>query len=488
MVEENFTFFYENSSSLIRCRFALMLGYYADNLFVRSPDHFTQMIQFLIKGLSMEGEEKALSLQCADALKSIISDQDMVVRLEVFINKLFPYLTQMVAAMKLPSFFDILTSIIKSYATAIDTSVIRLLEALVARVEAETKTLRAKGERLNLTINLCWNVIRTICDEDSFFPEYLDAIENALLPAFNYLVDPMHVSFDDDMIMTIMSLIRTRQDVSDNMAKIFPHLQKYYEKHKGVFGGLLQTLNYYMLYGKARFTADKSWIEIVLKMAHSSLFSTYPPIETNNTEGAILCQMILQTIGGGALDPYIPPFLLEVLKRLESGPSSDFLTRQLYNVFLCAVCNNGPLTLSAVAAQGKLDLLIDNIIKDSRQYKLAYDRKVLVVGFANILVQDSLPPSLAKRQPQLLDVIVATLQTESAEETKKLLKVDKKAIAIEDNGGSGDSSESDKEEETMMATEEKKPRSGDSDEESDDELSRDPLEAVSESSCTISLG
>eukprot|EP01022_Parablepharisma_sp_SALTPOND_P004337 TRINITY_DN120113_c2_g1_i1.p1 TRINITY_DN120113_c2_g1~~TRINITY_DN120113_c2_g1_i1.p1 ORF type:complete len:870 (+),score=95.57 TRINITY_DN120113_c2_g1_i1:4814-7423(+) len=461
VLTENFSVVFDTPSPLIRCRAALMLGYYADNLFQQDHGLFVRTIEFLIKGLSLEKEEKAFSLQCSDTLKSVIADQDMVSRIEAFVNRLFPYLSSMINKMEVPTFFDILMTIISSYAEAIDASIIQLLDALVLRVQTEYNALRAKGEKNNMVLNQCWNVIRSICENNSFYPEYTSSIEHSLLPVFNYLVDPKDIEFDDDLIQIITTLIKKHKAVSENMAKIFPVLPKFFEKYKGVFGNLLQTLNCYLYYGKDLFVAHKDWIELVLRMAHSSLFTQEQPVETNNTEGAILFQMALQTLGGGLMDQYIPNIIGLVIKRLNTPPSADYLTRQLYNTILCSVCNNGPLTLQSL--EGHLEAVITGIMNTAKTYKESYDRKVLVIGLSNVLVHGNIPGFAEKYYSKILETIVTALQQQRAEDTRRLLKKDRQVITLEEDGDSSEDVSDEEEEleetkgesEMMMAEAEK---------------------------------
>jgi hypothetical protein len=416
-----------------------MLGYYVDNLFSSHYELFVKTIEFLLKGLMQEAADKALSLQCADTLKTVISDSDLVTRVEGFINNLFPSLAGMVGTMELPTFYEILMKIIASYKSVIDGSVISLLQSLVARVETEYKALRAKGEQNNMTINQCWNVIRAICEQDAFFPERADGIEQALLPMFNYLVDPTHIEFDDDMLQVIASLIKKRGGLSQPMILLFPYLPKFFEKYKGVFGSLLPTLNTFIFYGKETFIAQRDWLSLILHIAHTSMFNTQPPAALNNTEGAILCQLVLQTLGNGVMDEFIAPLIQETLKRLEQPPSAGYLTKELYNVVLCSLCNNGPLTLRTLEADGKTARVLQGIIEIAPSYQTSYDRKVLAIGLANLLIQPALPAAVIERATRILETIIVVLQLQTAEETKRQLKADRKVVAITQSGSESES-------------------------------------------------
>jgi len=450
---ENFTQLFGNSSILIKCRLASMLGMYLDSLFINQPDLFAKCIEFTLQGMAMEKEEKAFSLQCAETLKTAMEDDSLMPRMEPFANKLFPLLCSMTETMELVSFYEILMTMISWYSNSIDESLIKLIEALVRRVEKEYKELRAKGEHNNMTINQCWNVIRAICEQKAFFPMYMDKIENAILPMFNYLVDPTNIEFDDDMVQVITTLIGRRGGISENMGKIFPYLVNFFEKYGKTFGSLLQTLNAYLYYGKDIFVNNKAWIELIINLSVQSMFTTKENIALNNTEGAILAQMLLQSIGNSALDAYIPVIIEQIVKRLNSPPQAEYLKRELDNAILCAVCNNAQLTLQKIEALKVTEPLFSGIIEHANKYKAMYDIKVLVVGFSTLLIQKELPPYLNAVQAKILNTIVTTLQNQAGKDNKHLLKEDKKQLGLDVGESKEEESSSSSEEENEMKDE-----------------------------------
>jgi len=75
-------------------------------------------------------------------------------------------------------------------------------------------------------------------------------IEDELKPLFEYIVDPMKIEFEDDIILAIKTFIKKSGGVSPSLWVIFPHLTKVFLKSKNTFGNLLDTLNYYLVYGK----------------------------------------------------------------------------------------------------------------------------------------------------------------------------------------------------------------------------------------------
>ena len=83
------------------------------------------------------------------------------------------------------------------------------------------KTVKSKA---NIRINKCWNTIRFIAEHEFFVANYLQIIEEKLLPLFEYIVRPTTIDFDDDIIFCLSSLMKKSKQVSLNLRKIFPFL------------------------------------------------------------------------------------------------------------------------------------------------------------------------------------------------------------------------------------------------------------------------
>eukprot|EP00826_Nyctotherus_ovalis_P051930 TRINITY_DN6527_c0_g1_i10.p1 TRINITY_DN6527_c0_g1~~TRINITY_DN6527_c0_g1_i10.p1 ORF type:complete len:233 (+),score=46.52 TRINITY_DN6527_c0_g1_i10:99-797(+) len=223
------------------------------------------------------------------------------------------------------------------------------------------------------------------------------------------------------------------------MAGVFPMLAKVFERYRRTLGILLEVVNAYLYYGKELFKQHKEWVELVLDMAQSSLFTTEEPMELNNAEGAILFQIVLQTLGGGLLDPYMPSIITEVIKRLDNPCNERFLSVQLYNIFLCAVCNNPSLALNLPMTQQ--EFLVKGILDVQVAFEGVYNRKVLAIGLLNILMYGNMPELANKYYSQLLSTVISALQLQRLEELEKKLAIDKKEIKAGDNESSSDESD-----------------------------------------------
>jgi hypothetical protein len=97
-----------------------------------------------------------------------------------------------------------------------------------------------------------------------------------------------------------------------------------------------------LIYGKDDLqTSQRHLIKVVAQMAETALFTTKQNVKINNTEGAILIQMLLQTMRGtDACNEIILPLLSRVRDRMSIQPQSDLLKKHLLCVYLSAVLYN----------------------------------------------------------------------------------------------------------------------------------------------------
>jgi len=98
--------------------------------------------------------------------------------------------------------------------------------------------------------------------------KYSDSYEEAYKPIFEYMIDPTKINFEDDILIILKNFIRKTGKVSDITYAVFPTLDKVFAKNKFCFGeALMDTLNYYLIYGKDRISQDQSGVEMLLKIA-----------------------------------------------------------------------------------------------------------------------------------------------------------------------------------------------------------------------------
>ena len=102
------------------------------------------------------------------------------------------------------------------------------------------------------------------------------------------MIDPTKIEFEDDIVLVIKSFIKKTKSVSPTLWIIFPYLTKVFNKNKDAFGNLLDSINYYLLFGKEHLALNRENLNVIIDMGRRSLFTLEPTITVNNSEGAIL--------------------------------------------------------------------------------------------------------------------------------------------------------------------------------------------------------
>lgn len=112
------------------------------------------------------------------------------------------------------------------------------------------------------------NVVRFIV-EHSYFSGRTNTqlIEELIKPLLQFMVDPKEIEFDDDLVFCVDALIKKSQSVSKTMQDIFPYLENFQSKYKGVLANLTSCLNSYIVYGFEFFSSNPNNILQLQRMA-----------------------------------------------------------------------------------------------------------------------------------------------------------------------------------------------------------------------------
>lgn len=128
------------------------------------------------------------------------------------------------------------------------------------------------------------------------------------------MVEPDKIQFEDDICQLIKTMIRKQRAVSQALLDVLPFLEKTFIKNKQCFGSvLLDCLNYYLIYGKDTIGTRPDLLQLFFRMADTALFTEAQKRVVNNSEGALLIQVMLQIFSGS---PALNQFLENVLDRV----------------------------------------------------------------------------------------------------------------------------------------------------------------------------
>jgi hypothetical protein len=165
------------------------------------------------------------------------------------------------------------------------------------------------------------NILKQITQNKGLMAKYSQNFEEVYKPIFEFMVDPSKISFEDDILNILKNFIRKTSKVSDVIYTVLPCLEKVFRKNKNCFGNtLLDTLNYYMVFGRDRLVQDKATVSMLIRIAIEAMFTVEPNVTVNNSEGSIFLSIIFQIFQGtDVLNEYFENILDKVLERLQGS-------------------------------------------------------------------------------------------------------------------------------------------------------------------------
>ena len=163
-------------------------------------------------------------------------------------------------------------------------------------------------------------------------------------------------------------------------------------------------------------------------MSLESLISQENSIEYNNTDAAILIQLILQFTKPSFTSIYFPLIIESVIKRLEENPTSNCLNFQLLNIIFSCICSDMDNTLLLLEKQFYLIKFFDKISQKIDYIKNNYDQKIMVIGLSTLLTSVQLFKNNKAIYTNLLMFALKLLQSLQLLEIKTVSKKDLKQI------------------------------------------------------------
>lgn len=124
-----------------------------------------------------------------------------------------------------------------------------LVQAISQRIQNEVTKQKDPSKQGNQIFRKCWNIIRNIACQKDYANFYSD-IEQAILPLYGCMETPEKISFVDDILLFMNSMIRNSKRVSDLswiLVQTFPNIFKI---NNEMFNNLFNTLNLVIVYGK----------------------------------------------------------------------------------------------------------------------------------------------------------------------------------------------------------------------------------------------
>eukprot|EP00347_Sterkiella_histriomuscorum_P023425 403334689 len=438
------TFIHDNQTATTKSRFCLFLTFYLDQLMLTMPlntqeESFEKILNFLITQLGVKGQ-KIVSIQALDTLSTQMGERVLTLKIQQNFDWLIQTLADYNQNLQLHAYFDFLADFIKSHYNNFTQDNLKVfMSSLTNRILKEQGTFEEKAGKKTLTtkskkkpvkqanskaqvrINKCFNTIRFIAEHDYFVLNFLDIIEQSLLPIFQYVENPFGIDFDDDIIFCLCSLMRKSKKVSPDLKQIFQYLPRFQAKYNGRFGHMLEALNYYIVYGKDFFENDQQNLQKLFEMASASIFKKERNMMlSDNMEGVMLLHMILQNLDGELIRAAKMDILTMVLSRLNDKPMSKTFQKVLLEVFLSSMVTGVDQTLEYLQKQGYLNVFLTTIFEIWRQMRQSYERKLLSVALTNLLFASQAPQEIQDQFGHILSELISVLIRQQRLEQKKL--------------------------------------------------------------------
>jgi hypothetical protein len=114
---------------VLRARFSLLLGYYADMLFLEHQEAFIKTMNFLFESVGYPDDtaERVVTLQSIDTLNTVVSDADLAPRLEPMLVQIIAILNQLTPLNTHSTYFEFLSEFVKFYAVVLNDNILGIL-------------------------------------------------------------------------------------------------------------------------------------------------------------------------------------------------------------------------------------------------------------------------------------------------------------------------------------------------------------------------
>ena len=222
------------------------------------------------------------------------------------LNMIVLHIVQLTDTVGFVTFYEFLQEFVKIFAKVImGERIVAIFKACVSRIvkDIQKKQQAGAADTSTVVIDKCCNILRISLESNIYMPTLKAEFEENLRPIYQYMADPSKISFEDDIILMLKSQIRKRKEITPTMWELFQQFPKVLEKNKHAFGNLFETINYFLIVGKVQLAQQTDNLKILYLMADTALFTKNPNQTINNTEGAVMVQLLFQLMTGSeALD------------------------------------------------------------------------------------------------------------------------------------------------------------------------------------------
>ena len=256
-------------------------------------------------------------------------------------------------------------------------------------------------------LDKCFSILRICVDNSTYMQQMQEQFEESLKPIFRYISEPHKISFEDEILLILRTIIKKRKLVTPIMWEIFDLFPNVLQKSKGALGDLLDAINSYMQYGKEVFIQRESSVRVFAQIVEQSM-CTMKILQ--DCEGAIACQLLFQTLAGTqALNPFMEGLLDLTMLRMKQDPLPLVLKKQLLGVIMSAMYYNAQASLLYLENHTKTGQVLEDLVGLMDKFSGEYEKRFFVIGICKMLNSPTLPQALQPHLLSLLDSLVGQI-------------------------------------------------------------------------------
>ena len=462
-----------NQFSLIKERVCLFFSIYITQFLDNNinSEIFKNIFDFLFFNIFNEGKPVG-KYESFEAIKKAIThklfNNNMLDKIiEKYSIKFISYIVQA----KNPLYFEILSQISESIKN--EDMLYELLNTLFNRVIKEisprrlshnTTDMKVEGILTNnykAIINKCFEVIRSIFNNELFIIKYYSKIEEMIFPLLKYMRYPNKIDFDDDIVIIITIIIKILKKIPPIAINLLPDLPKYLRKNKGMNLLLYELINQYIINDNENLLIKEENSKVFFKLFKKSFAKENDEISYYL---AVLIAQIWFTISNNIPTKIIIDIILFSLDRLhnillnEKSNHSDMsisinqqsLSMSIITLLFCSFINYPLISCNNI----KFEELIHYT-----QYQLAYDIyspyqvKLLILGVCSLIRNEKILENFQNIIPSFLNISFRFLKNLKKYESNSLKIIEnnkiRKNLIEEDDNEEENEYENDNEEEEM---------------------------------------
>ncbi|CAG9329597.1 unnamed protein product [Blepharisma stoltei] len=406
-------------SNLVINRFCLFFNYFGSELLKTNSDLYQKIVAFIVSLCDPEQKHKGVHNQASNTISTLISDSSSALRINSFIDEIFLLFISYIGKHENLGFFDALKIIIENKPNVALTNIDKLIPELVDKIlnfdDQIDQRPSIKSDCKMLIKIICWKIMQAIVESPHVSVEVCLDIEKQLQPLIDAIKDGKE-DYEEYLFDIENEIIKKCENVTNNCWTIFDFILGKKEA-EDTFYEAFPFINNTLWYGREVIKANLNIISRLVDISGKFLQQT--PDEDGRTEsqisrGALILQQILH-VYTGYVDEDLEKIILYVMQRLMLPIGNELFKMRLLGVIFSGFMYNCQKTLEILSSrlnqngENLLELFLNDSLNIKGKYSHPYDRRIAVIGFTQLMLQEELPEIVTNNISQIFKLIVYIL-------------------------------------------------------------------------------